>query len=215
MPVCQVLFRCSVTGDTIHPVLMYVVEGARTVGLRLLIAEPRHIYRNGLRAIFVKDTFIISIEEAATTGELEHKLTTTPVDAIIINQSLLTDISLLAEKPVVIITDKPDRDVLLAASVHGLCGYFLDEPDKDLLQKAVHLTSECCLLDPALTMWVLQQETNGTECVQDARLTAREHEVLALRKQGRTIRQIAQECSISPKTVKTHLQNASRKLRKG
>lgn len=137
-----------------------------------------------------------------------------PVDAIIINQSLFTDVSLLADKHVIIIADKPDRNVLLAASAHGLCGYFLEEPDEDLLRKAVHLPDACCLLDPALTLWALQQGTDGIECEQDTRLTTREREVLALRKQGRTIRQIAQECSISPKTVKTHLQNASRKLRK-
>lgn len=184
------------------------------MGLRLLIAEPRHIYRNGLRTIFAKDTFIITIEEAATTGELEHKLAMAPIDAIIINQSLLTDISMLTDKHIIIIADKADRNVLLAASGHGLCGYFLEEPDEDLLQRAVHLTDGCCLLDPALTLWALRQGIHGAECIQSACLTAREREVLALRKQGRTVRQIVQECSISPKTVKTHLQNAARKLRR-
>ena len=208
------IFCCSVTNDAIRPVLMQVVEGAQTVGLRLLIAEPHHIYRSGIHAIFAKDSFIILIEEAATTGELEQKLTMIPVDVVIINQSLLTDISILTDRHVVIIANKPDRDVLLAASGHGLRGYFLEEPDKDLLQKAVHLPDGCCLLDPALTIWALQQGIQEAECTQDTRLTTREREVLALRKQGRTIRQIAQECSISPKTVKTHLQNASRKLRR-
>ena len=131
--------------------------------LSLLIADPRRIYRKGFCSIFSRDPLIASIEEAATAEELNTKLVKTPIEAVIVNQSLITDITLLPESHVIIIATQPDREVLLTASKHGLSGYFLDEPDEDLLRKALHLKKGYCLLDPALTFWVLHSEMDGAE----------------------------------------------------
>ena len=184
------------------------------MGLHLLIAGPRPIYRKGLRDIFSRDPLIASIEEAATTEELNDKLVTTHIDAVIVNQSLISDISTLPESHVIIITTQPDRKVLLAASERGLSGYFLDEPDEDFLIKALHYTKGICLLDPALTLWALHWGINGVENMQEIHLTICEQEILTLREQGLTTCEIAQRRSISQTTVKTHLRNAARKLRK-
>lgn len=184
------------------------------MGLHLLIAGPRPIYRKGLRDIFSRDPLIASIEEVATPEELKNKLATTHIDAVIVNQSFITNMSILPESHVIIIAAQPDREVLLMASEHGLSGYFLDKPDEDLLRKALHYSDGCCLLDPALTLWALHSGINGAEYSQEIHLTTCEREILTLREQGLTTSQIAQRRSISQTTVKTHLRNAARKLRK-
>ena len=160
--------------------------------LSLLIADSRRIYRKGFRSIFSRDPLIASIEEAATAEELNDKLATTHIDAVIVNQSLIPDISTLPESHVIIIATQPDREVLLTASKHGLSGYFLDEPDEDLLRKALHYPDGCCLLDLALTLWALHWGINSVENGQKVHLTTCEQEVLILRGQGLTTHEIAQ-----------------------
>lgn len=182
--------------------------------LHLLIADPRRMYRKGLRDIFSRDPLIASIEEAATAEELKGKLAVIHIDAVIVNQPLITDISILPESHVIIIAKQPDGHMLLTASAHGLNGYFLDEPDEDLLRKALHYTKGICLLDPALTLWALHSERNSAENTQEIHLTICEQEILTLRKQGLTTCEIAQRRWIAPSTVKKHLQNAARRLRK-
>ncbi len=184
--------------------------------LHLLIAESRHIYRKGLRDIFARDPLIASIEEAATAEELQDKLSKTWVDAVIVNQSLIEDILIFLEIRVIVIATQPDRHVLFALSEHSLSGYLLDKPDidEDFLRKALHLKKGYCLLDPALTLWALHSEMNGGENGQTVHLTTCEQEILTLREQGFTTQEIAQRRSITQTTVKKHLQNAARKMRK-
>ncbi|MHB8600240.1 MAG: helix-turn-helix transcriptional regulator [Ktedonobacteraceae bacterium] len=182
--------------------------------LHLLIAEPRNIYRKGFRSIFDRDPLIASIEEAATIEELTNKLVAIPINAVIANQSLITDVSILPESHVMIVATQPDQTIFSAVNEHGLNGYFLDEPDEDLLRKALHYPDGCCLLDPRLTLWALHWGRDSAENMQEIHFTPCEREIQALRERGLTTSQIAQRRSISQTTVKKHLQNAARKLRK-
>lgn len=182
--------------------------------LSLLIADPRRIYRKGLRDIFSRDPLITLIEEAATAEELGNKLAAKSINAVIANQSLITDVSILPESHVMIVAAQPDQTIFSAVNEHGLNGYFLDEPDEDLLRKALHYSDGYCLLDPRLTNWVLGLQIKDTGDEQNVHLTPCERAILTLRERGLKASEIAQLRSISQTTVKKHLQNAARKMRK-
>jgi len=66
----------------------------------------------------------------------------------------------------------------------------------------------------AQDMLLIEEEPAGLACdlLADAQLTSRENEILALLSQGKTNSEIGQALSISPRTVKKHLENIYGKL---
>lgn len=190
-------------------------KGVYIVGLHMLIAEPRTIYRKGLHTIFSHDSSIASVDEARTREELEDKLATKEVDFVIAHQSLVSDISLLSRNQFVLLVNEPNKDMLMAACTHGACGYFLENSSEDLLLATLHLPQGAFLLDPALTHWALEDVSDDNVLLADAsRLTPRELEVFGLYKSGISNSAIAEQLHISKSTVKKHIEHINRKLRK-
>lgn len=185
------------------------------MGLRLLIAEPRAVYRKGLYTIFSHDSFIECIHEATTAAEFKTKLRSSLIDFVIVNQTFITDMGLLPKDHFVIITDKPDRAIFDAAISYGLRGYLLESSLKALIRLVLYLPPGQCLLDPALTLWVVSSTPSDTLSeTKSGILTLREQEILALRKKGQTYQHIADSLCISKETVKKHLQHIAHKLNK-
>lgn len=183
------------------------------MGLRLLIAEPRAVYRKGLYTIFSHDSSVQSIHEATTVAEFQTKLCPRLIDFVIVNQTFITDMSLLPKDHFVIITDKPDRAIFDAAISYGLRGYLLESSLETLIRLVLYLPPGQCLLDPALTLWVIKTAHDDTFSEpQYYMLTPREQEILALRRAGQSYQHIAVSLCISKETVKKHLQHIAHKL---
>jgi DNA-binding NarL/FixJ family response regulator len=85
------------------------------MGIHLLLADARHIYRSGLRAIFSSEPDVASIAEAISYEALKSKLATLPFDLVLVHQSLVTDISVLPRDRFVLLVSEPNRDLLRAA----------------------------------------------------------------------------------------------------
>lgn len=183
------------------------------MGLRLLIAEPRAVYRKGLYTIFSHDSSVQSVHEATTAAEFQTKLRASLIDFAIVNQTFITDMSLLPKEHFVIITGKPDRAIFDAAISYGLRGYLLDSSLETLIRLVLYLPPGQCLLDPALTLWVVSSTPGDTLSeTKSGILTLREQEILALRKKGQSYQHIADSLCISKETVKKHLQHIVHKL---
>jgi DNA-binding NarL/FixJ family response regulator len=110
---------------------------------------------------------------------------------------------------VILYTGEADRGVLLDALDAGARGFLLKEAPLDDLARAVRMVAQGkTYVDPALG-GVLA----GPEATDRLRaLTKREREVLRLLADGMRNEQVAKELSISPLTVRSHVENAMEKL---
>jgi len=183
------------------------------MGIHILLADARHIYRSGLRTIFSSDPDVTSITEAISGKDLINKLASRPFDFVIAHQSLITPISILPKGQFALLTSEPDKETLIAACNHDVRGYFSENPPEDLLRAMLSLPPGQCLLDPALTLWALKHiSDNSLPSLNLETLTAREQEIFVLQQSGLSYAEIADKLSIARSTVKRHIANITSKL---
>jgi DNA-binding NarL/FixJ family response regulator len=179
----------------------------------VLIAEPSEILRAGLQAVLIGDKDVIQLHEAATNEELSTQLCSKSFDMVVVNQSLITDISMLPRGRFVILTAVLDRAVFQRARKHGARGYLLESISADLLRIALCLKEECFLIDPAIAASILESFSPGLPFpIQDHLLSPREKEIVGLLRGGMDRKRIAQTLYISETTLKTHIKNIKRKM---
>jgi len=178
----------------------------------VLIAEPSDILRAGLRAVLTGDKCVVRLHEAATKEELYTQLRSKSLDMVVVNQSLLTDISILPRGRFVILTAALDRDFFQRAYRHGARGYLLESTSAELLRTALCLKEEGLLIDPALTASILDYFSSGLRfSIQDHLLSPKEREVMGLLREGMDRKRIAQTLHISETTLKTHIKHIRNK----
>ncbi len=113
---------------------------------------------------------------------------------------------------VLAITEAASVMELREAIVAGVQSLLLADTPLDELRDAIIATAEGTrVLAPEVALqlagsWATEPENS------DAQLTARELQVLQLLAEGMTNSQVAEELSLSPRTVKTHVQNLLVKL---
>ena len=179
----------------------------------VLIVESRAILRAGLLNIFKRAPNVSSVDETATSEELNIRLKNQPLDLIVIHQSLLTDIQSLPRGHFVVLTAEPDKNILLAAHTFGALGYLSENTSPELLRMTLSLSEGDFLLDPAFTSWVLNYVDGDTLPSGNPEvLTAREQEIFVLLRSGLTNRSIAAQLGVSESTVKSHIAHIFRKL---
>jgi len=182
------------------------------MGRNVLIAESSEILRAGLQAVLMDDKDVIQLYEAATNEELYTQLRSKSFDMVVVNQSLITDISMLPRGRFVILTAVLDRVVFQRAYRHGARGYLLESISADLLRTTLCLEEECFLIDPALAASILDSFSPGLRFpIQDHLLSPREKEVVGLLREGMDRKRIAQKLYISETTLKTHIKNIKEK----
>jgi len=181
--------------------------------MRLIIAHPSPTYCKDLSRLFSGKVAILSTDEVITSEELEWKLNIEPADVVIIEQSLLKDLSFWPEGTVIVVARKPERDAILAAFARGARGYFLETGKEKFLTLAVAARPGEFWLDPSLARWFFN-ELASREGLQNGNivLTRRERDIFKLKEQHLTTQEIAKKLSISEKTVKKHVEHIHRKL---
>ena len=114
---------------------------------------------------------------------------------------------------VLILTSYDDDDALFAAVMAGAAGYVLKQVrGNDLIDAVRRVSAGQSLLDPAITMQVLERIRNGHGNDPISRLTAQERRILDLIGEGMTNRQIAEAMSLAEKTVKNYVSQLLAKL---
>jgi two-component system response regulator DevR len=106
-----------------------------------------------------------------------------------------------------ILTSFSDDEALFESIMAGAAGYVLKQiRSNDLVEAVRRVASGQNLLDPAVTARVLERLRRGpAEDEVIARLSAQEHEVLALLAEGLTNRQIAARMYLAEKTIKNYV----------
>lgn len=206
-------------------------EGEPRMGLHILVADKRDIFRAGLRTILTKNSSVTQVVEAATSEELQGQLSSRSFDLIFVHQSLLIGEELLPSNQFVILADKPDAKVFQKAQNGHALGYLSEEVPETLLLSLFSLRKGQFLIDPGISQWALHSTDSLSAAIENDLfsngykatpaltaeyikkiLTSREQDVFALLCQGLTNPAIAEHLYISLTTVKTHTVHILHKL---
>ena len=194
--------------------------------IRILIADDHAIIRGGLKALVERETDMEIVAEASDGFEAAREAVARDIDVLLLDISMpgLTGPrvaeTVLREKPhlaIVVLTMHEDDYYLQELFRLGVRGFVLKKSSgRDLVQaiRAAHRGEH--YVDPSMAGRVISSFTGAPASKESperlAQLTRREQEVCKLLAYGHTNAEIAEQLSISDRTVETHRANIMAKL---
>ncbi len=191
--------------------------------IRILIADDHPVVREGMAAMFS------NIPDLDLVGQAEDG-----VEAVILAQELKPDVILLdlvmprkdglqaiveikrndPSAKILVVTSFTEDDKVFPAIKSGAQGYLLkDAPPEILLQAIRDVYQGELSLHPTIARKLIQEISRPSPLPPtDTPLTEREIVVLQLIAQGLTDKEIAQQLSITTRTVRFHVSNILSKL---
>lgn len=186
--------------------------------LRVLVVDRRALFGVALTDILSRSP---SVEQAVATSTAQLRLPLPPLRWDVVVTDELTARSLagqLSGARLVVLIDEPDVSQIAELVADGASAVCLpDEGVEDVAEAVDTVAQGGMRLPPAVVGPVLeelmQRQARATEAQQTlSRLTEREREVLRLLADGLGRAEIAQRLSLSPNTVRTHLQHLLAKM---
>ncbi len=193
------------------------------MSIKVMLADDHVLIREGIRQLLEFDGAIEVIDEANDGNECLEKLNKVKPDILLldINMPKKNGIEVLEEiknnnmnVKVLILTVHNEVEYLLKAVDIGVDGYILKDTESNELKKAIIsiVNGESYIqpnLIPALNSKLVSRDKDKDKI--DS-LTNREMEVLICVANGMFNREIADELSISERTVKNHVTNIFKKI---
>jgi DNA-binding NarL/FixJ family response regulator len=180
--------------------------------LKVLVATPSDILRAGLRTLLTEDKRIVQVYEAATQEEVQTRLSPPCPDFIVIDQSLITDMTSLPRGRFVILAAKFDLEILQKAYKYGARGYLLENTSAELLRATLYLQNGAFLIEPTIASYTMDYLLHGLRfTIYEELLSPREREIAKLLRDGIDRRTIAKQLCISEATLKKHIQHIKNK----
>ena len=190
--------------------------------IRVLVADDHAVVRRGLRQILAETSDIHVGGEATSASEVLEQIRAHRFDVVVLDVNLKTGngIELIADirrerpgLPVLILTVYPEEQYAVRAIKAGAAGFLTKESAPEKLIEAVRKVA-------AGGRWVSTElaETLASMLAGEApgapheRLSDREFEVFRMLASGKTVGQIAQELTLSVKTVSTHRTRILKKM---
>ena len=196
--------------------------------IRVLIADDHVLVREGTRQLLEREDDIEVTAEAADGEEAVGMAVKTRPDVAIIDIAMprLNGIeatrqikALLPATAVLILTAYDDDQYIFALLEAGAAGYLLKTVrGRELIEAVRAVYSGESVLHPVIAHKVLQRyvpAAHKTEKVSPEQLSEREMQVLKLAARGMSNKDIAEELSLSVRTVQAHLANIFNKLQVG
>lgn len=193
--------------------------------LRILLVDDHEVVRLGLATLLDDLPDVEIVGEAGLAREALQLCQLLRPDLVLLDIRLpdqsgveacrqMTE--LCPDTSVIILTSYADDRLIREAILAGASGYVLKQVGSQELVRAIEAVSRGeALLDPQITRRVLQHVRQTDRYVQESafhQLSPREMEVLLLVSEGKSNREIAEELSISERTVGNHVSGLLNKL---
>jgi DNA-binding NarL/FixJ family response regulator len=182
--------------------------------IRLLVADDHAILRNGLKQLFGLETDITVAGEATNGAEVLHLVGEQEFDLLLLDMTMEgengTELikhvkAIRAALPILVLSMHKVSQVALLALKAGAEGYITKDSETEILLDAIRkVASGGKYIDPALTEEIAYNTSFREQVQPHVHLSSRELEVFRLLVDGRHINEIAQQLSLSNKTVSTY-----------
>jgi two-component system response regulator NreC len=192
---------------------------------QILIADGHLLFRRGLRSLLEAESDFEVIGEAADAAEASAKIAVARPGVVVMDVELLegagaqTVFAIRQANPslsILFLTQEDGPDQLERAIEAGGRGYMLKSSPAGQLVAGIRQVAfsddknprSLSRIVPDLRALAANNESQPRTSV----LTSREQEVMRLLAEGRTVREVAAELSLSVKTIEAHKLNLMRKL---
>ena len=182
--------------------------------LRVLIADDHPIVRQGLKQIIAETPDMIIVEEASNGLEVLSKVGASNCDVVLLDISMPgrngVDIlrQLKNERPqlhVLILSIHPEEQYAVRALRSGASGYLTKESAPDELITAIRKVSMGGkYVSSSLAERLAYELASIDDQLPHNTLSNREYQIMLLIASGKTITEIAEELSLSIKTISTY-----------
>jgi len=190
--------------------------------IRLVIADDHPVVREGLKRLVSENGDMTIVAEAVDATQVLQQLRTTEADVLLLDISmpggnfLETMRSLRAEFPhvrVLVLSVHPEEIYAIRAFKAGAFGYLTKGHSREELAEAIRAVYHGRkYITTFLADHLLQYHNPAGKASAHEKLTNREHQILALLGAGMRLKDIADELSLSPKTVSAHRSKLLEKL---
>lgn len=191
--------------------------------LKILIADDHGIVRAGLKQVLADTPDMTVTDEAGATEEAIRKALDGDFDVVVLDISMpgrgglevLQQIKSQKPKlPVLVLSMHPEEQYALRVLKAGAAGYLTKESVTEELIDAIRKVSNGMkYVSPDLAQEIAFALDSDTERPIEETLSDREFQVLCMIASGKTPREIAEELSLSVKTVSTYRSRILEKMR--
>lgn len=190
--------------------------------MRILVADDHAMLRKGLIQILAEEYPDAHFGEASTTPETLDSLSQHHWDALVLDifmpgrggLEVLHDVRRHHPNlPVLVVSSAPEEQLAVRVLKAGASGYLNKQAATEELVKAVRKVLAGGKYVSTAMAERLAAEISQTDCSPQDHLSDREYAVLQLLVTGKSIKEIADELSLSPKTVSTFHSRIWEKLR--
>jgi two-component system, NarL family, invasion response regulator UvrY len=189
---------------------------------RILVADDHVVFREGLKQVIGMTVDMTVVDEAANSQELLHKIQNNNYDMVILDISMpgrngldaLVEIkNIKPQLPVLVLSMHPEEQYALRAYKSGASGYLTKgSPSNELLDALHKISLGKKYVSAALAESLVTGLREPSQQDLQHSLSNREFQVMSLIGSGKTVGKIADELTLSVKTVSTYRAHILRKL---
>ncbi len=192
---------------------------------RMLIADDHEIFRKGVKDLIREMNSKVIVDEADNGYEVITKMWEHDYDAVLLDISMpgRNGIDILKQlkgyKPelqVLILSIYPEEQFAMRALKAGAAGYLTKAARSDELVTAIkQVIKGKRYISSSLADKLVNYVESGNEKAPHEVLSDREYEVMCMTAEGRSVKQIAMELSLSDKTISTYRARILTKMNMG
>jgi len=190
--------------------------------IRVLIADDHNLVRQGLKRILLDNKGISAVDEARDGKEVISKVSQKKYDVILLDISFpgrsgidtLKQLKCLKPKlPVLILSMHPEEQYAVRSIRAGASGYLTKESAPEELVEAIKkVAAGKKYITTSLAERLADRIDERAEEPVHKSLSDREYQVMCMIAAGKTVSEIANELSLSVKTISTHRIRLLRKM---
>ncbi len=182
--------------------------------LHILIADDHPVVRQGVKQILADTPGMAATDEASNGREVLEKIRERDYDVVLLDISMpgMTGVDVLqelkkqrVELPVLVLSIHPEEQYAIRVLRAGASGYLTKNSiPSELIAAIKKVSAGGKYISPSLADRLASKLQTSFETMPHETLSDREYHVLCLIASGKSIKEIAEELSLSVKTVSTY-----------